>query len=118
MGLAIFSLWTFAFLGSISAFLFIVLFTLGELCFIPMVSLLVNDLKPDREISIGTSFGVASLAFGVGQGLSNLMGGFFIEFCQKHGLFLFPLLLGILSFCIALLYLNYSNKLMGDRGKY
>lgn len=117
MGLGIFSLWTLTLFGFMSVYLFIMLFTFGELCFVPMVSLLVNELKPDKENSIGTSFGIASLAFGVGQGLSNLMGGYFIEFCQKNGFFLFPLLLGMLSFGIALLYLNYSNKLKVDFSK-
>jgi len=111
MGLGIFSLWTYTSLGSITVYLFITLFTLGELCFVPMVSMLVNELKPDEEKSIGASFGIASLAFGVGQGFSNLAGGFFIEFCQKNGFFLFPVLLGILTLTIALMYLIYSNKL-------
>ena len=110
MGLGIFSLWTSILIGFMSVYIFIILFTFGELCFVPMVSLLVNELKPDDENSIGISFGIASLACGIGQGLSNLMGGYFIEFCQKNGFFLFPLLLGTFALSVSLFYLSYSNK--------
>ena len=111
MGLGFFALAFSRIFNPGSVIVFIILFTFGEVCFIPMISLLVNKLKPNNNELTGSYFGMASLTFGVGQVMSNLFGGFFVELCCKFSFYLFPFTIGPFAFCIALIYYRLSNTL-------
>ncbi|MCP4345893.1 MAG: MFS transporter [Desulfobacterales bacterium] len=108
MGIALLSLYTVNIMKTASVYIFITIFTIGELAFFPMIFLLINQMIDKREL-IGSYFGVASFAAGIGCGLSNLIGGHSIELFQSVGLIYFPLLLSIFAFLTSIFYFTVSK---------
>ncbi|HEV2764065.1 MAG TPA: MFS transporter [Pyrinomonadaceae bacterium] len=114
MGGGIFSLLLAPRMPWASVYLFIIIFTMGELCFVPIVQAVVNDSVPEGEASQGLYFGMAKLAWGVGAGLSNLVGGFVIEACRRHGYAYLPLLFGGAAVAVSVYYLRLAGR---ERGR-
>jgi MFS family permease len=110
MALGIFSLLLASRFPSTSVYMFMTIFTLGELCFIPMVQAIVNDCTPEGGGSRGLYFGLASLAWGLGAGLSNLVGGIILALCRQIGYECFPLILGSAAVAIAVNYFHLGRN--------
>ncbi|MDI3289012.1 MFS transporter [Polyangium sp. 15x6] len=117
MGLALFSLGAAAWLPNATPLLFMALFTLGELCFVPIVQVLVNESIQARGATPGPYFGLAMLAWGVGGGASNVLGGLVIELCRTYGFVLFPAVFGVTSLIVAAVFWRLSNSWTRAAGK-
>lgn len=110
MALGIFSLLLASRRPSMTVYLFMTIFTFGELCFIPMVQAIVNDCVPDNVSCPGAYFGLASLAWGVGAGLSNLFGGIMVGVARQYGFMFLPLILGTVAMCVAANYFHLGSQ--------
>lgn len=109
MGTALFSLYFSGLAPVFRIILFSSLFTLGELCFIPMIEILVNEARP-QNAPPGSYFGLASLAYGLGSGCSNLAGGYLVQWCRDIGFGFFPLCLGSFAMLVGGMYWILSNR--------
>lgn len=110
MAIGIFSLLLASRFPTIIVYVFITIFTLGELCFIPMVQAIVNDCVPGVRTSPAPYFGLASLAWGVGAGLSNLLGGIIVQACRQYGYLYFPVIFGLAALAVAMMYFHFSRR--------
>lgn len=110
MAIGIFSLLLGARFPSTSVYIFMTIFSFGEICFIPMVQAIVNDCVPEGATSSAPYFGLASLAWGVGAALSNLLGGIIVEVCRQYGYAYFPLLFGCAALGIGANYFHLGRR--------
>lgn len=110
MGIGIFCLLAADSLGPGVVYLFIVIFTFGELAFIPMIPLLINKVIDPQDTAVGAYFGLSELAWAVGGGISNVSGGYFIEYCRSAGTDTFAVTLGTFAIIISLFYFMCSNS--------
>ncbi len=109
MGIALFTLYFSGLAPVLRIILFSSVFTLGELCFIPMIEILVNETRPQAS-SPGSYFGLASLAYGIGSGVSNYAGGYLVQWCRDAGFGFFPLSLGSFAMLVGVMYWMISNR--------
>jgi MFS family permease len=92
------------------AYVFMFVFTLGEIACLPLLQIGVQTFCDERNLPKAPYFAVATFMGGLGSAISNLSGSFLIEYSQKTP-YLFPLVFAALAVLVSWYY--WVNDLNG-----